>query len=156
LQLGSRLDELLSSRFYGVGSLQSLADLGLSFKADGTLALDAGKLNAQLAANRDGVEKFFATEDSGISNRFKALLDDLSGANDSLLSLGIKGLSDTIDVNKAKLSNMQDQLDEEKNQLYTKFYNMELAVSKLQSSLNALSSIDWILNSNYKSNNNNS
>jgi flagellar hook-associated protein 2 len=152
LQLGSRMYELLSGDFYGAGSIHSLAALGFTVNADGTLALDAARLETRLAADLEGVKQFFTAQTAGASDKFKSLLDSLSGEGNSLLSLNINALSQTIKENKAKMDQMQAQLEEERNQLTIKFYNMELAVSKMQSNLNALSSIDWITNTNNNSN----
>ncbi|MCC6123424.1 MAG: flagellar filament capping protein FliD [Pirellulales bacterium] len=148
LQLGSRMYELLTSEFDDAGSIHSLFALGFTVKADGTLALDAARLETRLAADLEGVKQFFTTKTAGASDKFKSLLDSLSGEGNSLLALNINGLDKTIRENKAQIEAMQARLDQDRDLLLIKFYNMELAVSKLQSNLNALSSIDWITDYN--------
>ena len=150
LQLDTQMSNFLTGQFFGLGSIRSLADLGITFNKDGTLALDTTKLTAQLAASGDAVKRFFTTEKTGFAAKLNDLIDNLSGPSDptkadnSLLTLGIKSLQETIDENKAKMDAMLARLDDDRNRLTQNFYNMELAIAKLQNSLNALSSIDWI------------
>ena len=48
LRVDTQLGNLLSSRFFGVGSVQSLEEIGVSLKDDGKLELDADQLKAKL------------------------------------------------------------------------------------------------------------
>ena len=130
-------------------------------KKDGSLILDTAKLNRLLATNRDDVKQFFTKKDNGLADKFNSLIESLSGPSDpkkadsSLLTLNVKALQDKIDAANAKMGEMQTKLDNERNRITLQFYNMELAVSKLQNMLNALSSIDWITNWNNNDNNGN-
>lgn len=57
----SQLRSILGATLAGSGlTMTTLAQVGVSFKADGTLGLDTGKLNAAVASDASGVARLFA------------------------------------------------------------------------------------------------
>ena len=59
--LNSQLHEMLNTPVNGAGSLTSLADVGVTFQTDGTLALDQTKLTAAMTSNFNDVAALFDT-----------------------------------------------------------------------------------------------
>lgn len=141
LRLDSELSYLLSGRFLGAGRIQSLAEVGIHVKDDGTLELNQDELEAKFAADPQAVQDFFTTKDVGFSARFAKLSDQLSGRDVSMLDERSKALEQKITDNQARIDAMTKRLDAQQESLYTEFYNMELAVGKLQSQLNVINSI---------------
>ena len=55
----SRLRAALSTSLTGVGALNNLSQVGITFQKDGSLTLDAGKLQSVISANPDGIATLF-------------------------------------------------------------------------------------------------
>jgi len=141
LRLDMDLSYLLSGRFYGAGSIESLAQIGIRLKDDGTLELDEAKLKAAYAADPAAVKRFFTEKDAGLSAKLDALIEQLCGVNNSLLTSRINGLKDTVQRNQDRIDLMNNLLDAKQQQLYNQFYLMDAAIAKMQSSLSVLGSI---------------
>jgi len=144
LQLNTDLSNLLSGQFYGAGSLQSLAALGVTFNNDGTLSFDQSTLDAAFTANPSAVQQFFTTKTSGFSDQLNNLITQLAGKTNSLISDEVQGLQQTVTQNQQQISEMQAHLTNEENQLYTQFYAMETAIAKLQNDLSVVQDISYI------------
>jgi flagellar hook-associated protein 2 len=141
LRLDSELSYLLSGAFAGAGSIRSLAEVGVRFQDDGTLSFNAAELRAKYAADPEAVAQFFTAEESGVSARFDKLLEQLGGADASLLAQRLRTLNDKIDRNQDRIKFMEDRLDVQRERLLLQFYRMEVAIGKMQSSLSALQAI---------------
>ncbi|MBN2580171.1 MAG: flagellar filament capping protein FliD [Pirellulales bacterium] len=152
LRLDTDLSRFLSGTFFGAGKINSLAQLGVSFKDDGSLAFDESKLDNLLQSDRDAVNEFFTTTKTGFSERFSNLIEQLSGSGDSLLDQKIKSLQAIIDGNNQRISAMESRLKNQSERLLMQFYNMESAIARLQNNLNALQTIQWITDSSNSQN----
>jgi len=144
LRLDTDLSYLLSGRFAGAGSIQSLGELGISLKADGTLDLDESQFKAAYAADPQAVKEFFTEEQFGVSARFGNLIEQIAGEEGSLLATRFETLNSKIQQNQERIDSMTEQLDRQREQLLTEFYRMETAISKMQSNLSVISAIQPI------------
>ncbi|NLX99772.1 MAG: flagellar filament capping protein FliD [Rhodopirellula sp.] len=141
LRLDTELSQLLSGRILGAGSIQSVAELGLTFNDDGTLAFDSAKLKAKFAADPAAVKAFFTTAQTGLSARFKTLSEQLANPDNSLLSHRFDALLSKIEQNSQRIELMDARLEKQREQMLMKFYRMELAIAKIQSNMTAIESI---------------
>jgi flagellar hook-associated protein 2 len=141
LQVQTNLTNLLSSQLFGNGAIQSLAALGITFNQDGTLGLNANQLQHQLTNNPQALQQFFANSGTGLSDKLNGMLDQLAGPGSSLLDNDISAISATITSNKTRITTLQSKLTADQTRLTSEFTNMEVVVSRLQSNLQALSSI---------------
>jgi flagellar hook-associated protein 2 len=141
VRLDSELSYLLSGPFAAAGSIQSLAEVGIQVKDDGTLTFDASKLRAKYAADPDAVKQFFTTAEFGVSARFDKLLEQLGGADTSLLTNRLDTLKDKIDKNQERIDFLGGRLDAQRERLLAQFYQMEAAIAKMQNSLSVLDAI---------------
>ena len=141
LRLDVDVPRLLSGRLVGAGSIQSLAELGLDLKNDGTLAFDESELQNRFTTDPEAVEQFFATEQFGMSAKFDQLIERLAGGTDSLLTRRIGTLADKIKDNDERIEFMNKRLDTQRERLFMQFYRMEMAIGKLQSNLSALDAL---------------
>lgn len=73
-----QLRGLIGGALTGLGVTSRLSDIGISFKADGTLAVDSTKLDAALNDPARGLAPFFAGTDS-VQGFAKAISDTLDG-----------------------------------------------------------------------------
>lgn len=144
LRMDSDLPRLLSGRITGAGSLTSLAELGITFKDDGTLVLDEEKLRTLYAQSPQEVQDFFSKEKTGLSARFDAMLEGMCGAENSLLSERLKAMEDKITDSQKRMDFMDARIKAQEVLLYSRFYAAELAIAKMKDTLSAISSIKAI------------
>lgn len=141
LRVETELADLLSGRFFGVGSVQSLEEIGVSFKDDGKLTFDKAKLRAKFAEDPESLREFFTHEELGVSAKLKALSETLVGEGNSLLVNRSATLSRKIDFNQERIGFLSERLDRQRDSLFKQFYHMETVIAKLQDSLTAIENI---------------
>jgi flagellar hook-associated protein 2 len=141
LQIESRLTRVLTDRFYGVGSIQSLEQLGISLDQEGRLELDESKLQDAFADDPDAVQQFFMDEDFGFAAQLDAVVESLAGEGNSLLLSRNEVLQRRIDEYADKIEFYNERLESERERLLKYYYNTELAISKIQSNLSAIQSL---------------
>ena len=151
---------LFAGRAYaGVGSLKTLASVGVSIGQDGKLKLDTDKLTTALATNPDDVRTLFTTN-------VKAVAADVSATPPVVGSPAVKGVgatlsdlldrftdaqtgvifksTDAINTQETQLKDRQTALAalvlSKKERLIRQFAKLEVTISGLKSQGNALSS----------------
>ena len=115
--------------------------MGIHVQNDGTLELNQDELEAKFAADPQAVQDFFTKPDVGFSARFGKLTDELAGGGISMLDQRSKAYSRRSATTRRRSTLMNKRLDAQQERLYMQFYNMELAVAKLQSQQSAIGSI---------------
>ncbi len=112
-----------------------LSDLGLSLQRDGTLAVNATKLDAA-AANLAELKKAFTTRDTaapennGFARRFSDLAKQLTGV-DGGLATRTEGLRSRIDKNSKSQDRVQDRVERFRARLVAQYSAMDANLSKL-------------------------
>jgi flagellar hook-associated protein 2 len=144
LRVENDLANLVTGRFFGVGSFQSLAAVGFDVDEEGQLSVDVAKLQAAFASDPDSLEQFFTDEDFGFAAKLKNVADQLAGANSSLLSSRIDALGTKIDDNTARIEFLNARLDAQRERLLLQFFRMETLVAQFQTSLSAVQNIQAI------------
>lgn len=144
LRLDTELSGLLTGRFYGNSSIQSLRQVGVNFKDDGTLEFDQAKLEEIYAADPEGVRDFFSKKDVGFSAKFNKLCEQLSGQDVSLMAQRFKALQTQIEQNEDKIASLDARLVKETERMYLQFYRMELAIAKIKNQSSVLDSLQYI------------
>ncbi len=157
LQIESRLTTVLTSRFLGPPSenntstlesglwdVQSLEELGISFGDDGKLTLDEFKLADRFADDPDAVREFFTHEEYGFAAQLTAAVDSLAGEGDSMLLSRTTALQNQVETYSERIEFYNQRLEREEERLLKYYYNLELAISKLQANQTALASIQPI------------
>lgn len=168
-RLGSELGLALSDRYVGVGSIQSIRELGITISSnDGTLSFDEDTLTAKFAEDPAAVKEFFSSDPTegedddnvadgyitlddlednpvigakGFAATMKELLESLIGADTSLVARRYTVLDDKITRNEEHIEFLTERLAAQREVLLWDFYYMELAISKLQNSASFLDSI---------------
>ncbi len=138
LRLESALADLLAGTFSGAGSIKSLVELGVKLDADGKLQFDTAKLQAKYAADPDAVKAFFTTATFGVAAKFNAKIESLAGDTNSLLTTRADGLQSNIDANTARIDQLNERLERQRERLLLEFFAMETAVARLQASLSSI------------------
>ena len=138
LQVETRMSRMMTSRLFGVGNIQSLEQVGLSFSEDGHLEFDELKLKDAFADDPEAVETFFTTEDLGFADKFIAVVESLAGEENSVLMLRNETLQKQIDNNYNRIEFFNSRLEKEEERLLTYYYNLELAISKIKANMSVV------------------
>lgn len=141
LRVDSELSSALSGRFFGAGDIQALKEIGLDLTDAGKLTFDSAKLTAKYASNPEAVTKFFTTDKIGFADKMDDLLETMSGAKRSLLVNRAQALQSRIDIYNERIAQYNVRLTRKQESLLKKFYNLELALGKLQNNLSAVGGI---------------
>ena len=140
-RLETEMGNLLSGLFAN-GSVKSLVELGISIDSgNGTLTLDQSTLEQAYEDDPSGVKAFFTTANTGFSAKFCNLADELTAANDSLTANRLDALDNIMSSNEIYMAMMEKRLLQLETRLYNEFYNMELAIQKLQDNASGLKAL---------------
>jgi flagellar hook-associated protein 2 len=136
--LQNQLRGVLNQASTSSSSYTRLSDVGLSLKADGTMALDATKLDSGLS-NLGQLQKLFAasgtdTASTGFMQRWKKLGDDALGV-EGAFSSRTQGLKDSLTRN----SKSQDAMSQRLSMTETRMRARYNALDTQMASLNATS-----------------
>jgi flagellar hook-associated protein 2 len=141
LRVRTDLSNLLAGSIFGAGSLRSLAQVGVKIGQDGTATFDEDAFQAQYNRDPQGVTDLLSSKDTGVSDRFKKLIDSLAGANFSVLVSRAKTLSQKIDDGQKRIDFLNARLDILRTRLLNQFSASESLIAKIQSNQSALSAI---------------
>jgi flagellar hook-associated protein 2 len=128
----SILDQVRRSVTDSVGGAGSLAELGITTGADGTLAIDDGRLSEALEADLPSIAALFSTEGTGVATRTDALLDGYlrSGGLFDTRTSGIQGRVDGIADDREALNRRLDALE---SRYRAQFNALDSLLAELQS-----------------------
>jgi flagellar hook-associated protein 2 len=141
LQIDSRLSRALTDRYAGLGSFESLAQIGLTVTDDGTLELNKDKLQTAFENDPAGLEEFLTNSQNGVAVKLSAVVDRLAGADESLLAVRSDALKNTIEANDDRLEKFAQQLERQQERMFLQFFQLESIIAKLQTSLSAIQNL---------------
>ncbi len=141
LRVESELTRLISGRFFGVGSLNSLEAVGLSLNDKGQLEFDQSKLTSTYNNDPEAVKSLFTADTLGVAAKFGAVLNRLAVDKTSTLATRINTLTIRIDNNNERIESMDEQLARQRERLLAEFFRIESVIADLQQGLSALSSL---------------
>jgi flagellar hook-associated protein 2 len=118
----------------GNTSLVNLTQIGISFKADGTMGLDTGKLNKALSDNRTGVAQLFSGADgkSGYGNQLSDMVKSFS-APKGALTMANDGINANMKDLKATYDRTSAAIDATMLRYRAQFQQLDLVVNRLNS-----------------------
>ena len=144
LRLDADLSRQVIGQYFGVGSVQSLAELGVSINDQGVLAFDKSKLEARYAADPESVETFFTDEERGFAAKIDTLIESLAGRDHSALVSRAEALQRQVESADERIAKMNARLERSRERLLLQFFRMEDAVGKIRNSLTAINQIALI------------
>ena len=112
---------------------QYLSDIGISFQKDGSLALDALKLDNALSDDATAVSHLFIGLQNGIGKRIPEAVDDYVGAVDGILTFRHNGIGQSIKRIDAKIAQEEARIAKLEEKLTNQFSALEKVVSQLKS-----------------------
>ncbi|EJN08294.1 flagellar filament capping protein FliD [Herbaspirillum sp. YR522] len=141
----SQLRSTLFGSVTGGNGISSLADIGISFQKDGTLALDNTKLTTASSANFAGIDNLFSST-GGIVTKLNTLMEGILG-DGGIIATKTNGLQASLKINtdrqtavQARLSTLKDTYTNQFNRLNVTLASMQSTQSYLTQQLSSLSS----------------
>jgi flagellar hook-associated protein 2 len=144
LRVESDLTRILTGRFFGVGAFNSLEAAGIEFEADGTLSLDKAKFQEAFANDPASLSTLFTHNTFGVSAKLNAAIDALASDDSSALGTRISTLNDQIERNQERITEMDQILERQQEQLLLEFARLESTIAAMRQSLSALASLQII------------
>jgi len=144
LRVDTTLSRLITDRYSGVGSFESLEAIGLSVDDKGKLSLDKAKLGEAFESDAQSLQTLFSDEERGIVAKFDQAVDSLAGSEFGLLTNRSDALQSTIDSNTARIDSFNESLDRQRERMLLEFYQLEQVIAGLQQSQSALASFQPI------------
>lgn len=144
VRLDSDLGRSITKQYFSSGSVRSFTELGITLDDNGKLTFDKTRLQARFNADPEGLTKFFTDETSGFAKKVDDTLERLVGRDNSTLVNRAKTLQKQLDDATKRIDFLTVSLTKQRERLTLQFYNMELAISKIKSNLQAVESIKYI------------
>lgn len=113
-------------------SYRSLSDIGISFQKDGSLALDAAKLEKTLNDDATAVSHLFIGLQNGLGKRVPDVVDDFVSAIDGTLTFRQIGIGQSIKRIDAKIIHEETRIASLELRLTKQFSALEKIVSQLK------------------------
>ena len=144
LRIDNDLSRLLTDRYFGVGEVQTLAELGISIDDQGKLSFDRTKFDERYAADPGAVEEFLTDENQGFAAKADKVLERLVGKENSALINRAATLNRQIEQTGERIGIWDERLERQRDRLLLEFFRLENTVSKIRANLSALQSLQII------------
>ena len=121
------------------GTIQRLEGIGIDFKSGGSQLeiKDGGKLESALATRGAEVRTLFSTASTGVVARLDSYLEKVTGATGTLTTQTDTFAKQSKSIDE-QIASMERRLTQQRAQLEQSFISMEVAQSRMQSQLSAL------------------
>lgn len=137
-QIQSQVRDELNKTPTGItGVNKSLSSIGVSFQTDGTLALDATKLDTAIQTDSTNVSDLFSSAD-GYATRLDSVLSEMLAFNGSI-DARTNAFTDRISDLSDRQANLESQLSRTEARLRARFTALDVLVASLNSTNTALS-----------------
>lgn len=122
-----------------VGDPEVLSAIGVTFQLDGTLSVDAAKLDAALSGNPTGVARLFTGSgtSTGLAGSISSTIDGFNAA-DGLLKVATDGASKAVRRLDEDYDVMQDRIDAKLARYRAQFQQLDAMMSSMNSTSNYL------------------
>lgn len=118
----------------GANAVTGLAQLGITFQTDGSLALDTTKLGTALSTNLNGVKQFFTGADgkSGVANLVSNVATQVVSTNGSLTN-ATNGINSTLTMLSKQYDSESARIDTVMATYRTQFSQLDVLMSQMSS-----------------------
>jgi flagellar hook-associated protein 2 len=140
LRVDTELSRLVTDRYRGLGSFETLTEVGISVDDKGKLSLDKAVFQEAFATDPEGLKTFFADdENGGVVSKFDAVFEKLVGIENGALTRRTESLQSTIENNAKRIEQMDSFLERQKEKLLIQYAQLESILADFQSTQSALS-----------------
>ncbi|SFH44612.1 flagellar filament capping protein FliD [Modicisalibacter xianhensis] len=137
--IDNRLRSAMSDSL-GTGTLQRLSDIGIDLKLDGSLELDADKLNGLLASSPASLSQFFSGDEvtDGFADKLDAVMEPML-KSDGILDTATSGLEKSIDSLGERYDRVESSINATIERYRKQFAAMDSLVAQMNSTTSYLS-----------------
>lgn len=144
-QILSSVRNVLTTAPTGItGNYNNLSDIGVSFQADGTIALDETKLSAAIQDDNNNVAELFSSAD-GYATRLDSVLTDMLGLNGTIATR-TNAYEDRISTLEDRELTLEGRLERTEVRFRAQFTNLDILMSNMSTTSGFLSQQLDILN----------
>ncbi len=112
------------------GTLTSLAQVGVTFQAGGTLKLDSTQLSSAMSNNFSDVTNLFSSA-SGYATRLQAWTQSVLASGTGLIANRTDSLNSTIQRYNDQISRLENRMTQLQKQYTTTYTNLNMALSSM-------------------------
>ena len=138
--LQAQLHGIVTHAVAGLGTVRTLADIGLKTNRNGSLTVDATTLSSAMGRDPSAIDSLFSTATNGIGAFVSTLVTQQTSTGSGILAMDQKGLNARITALDTQINQMQLRVDAYKKGLLAQFTAMEDTLSSLKSTSNYLTS----------------
>jgi flagellar hook-associated protein 2 len=137
------------ANYRGTGSIQSIADLGLTFDSNGVLSFDSSVLSAAAARDFAGVTDFLGTPATGgflqtATSTLNGLVDPTSGSVVAVLNSIAGQITDTDNL----ISQNQDRVDQLQKDLTARITAADALIAQMQQQVTYMTNLFTAMTAN--------
>ncbi len=137
--LQQSLQRLVTTAVDGLGSVRTLADIGVKTGRDGSLSLDKNVLKTAVAREPAALNGLFSQAATGMGDVASQMVDRFTNSTDGTLVLRQRGLNGAVDRLDDDQLRAQARIDAFRDRIVKQFTAMEKVVGSLNSISNFLS-----------------
>ncbi|MCU0700973.1 MAG: flagellar filament capping protein FliD [Myxococcaceae bacterium] len=131
--LQSALQGLVVGQANPGSPVRTLADIGVRTQNDGTLSIDASRLEKAIATDAGAVNALFQTATTGIAAATTSLVERYTSGSSSILELRKSGIDRSIRTMDSRIESLQLRVDAYRERLVRQFTAMERVVGQFKS-----------------------
>ena len=150
-QLGAEISTLVNGQISGVGAITSLSQLGVSVNSDGSLAFDSSTLTSAVRREprRDQAVLHPNRHHRGTGDRRVrgpvGQPDDTGRRRKQLPAVNAhQRVSSMMQQNTDQINSLNTMLSDEQTRLYNQYYQMESAISQLQTNMSIVNTFSML------------
>ena len=137
-EVNDQISNLMTGQFNVSGSINSLAQIGVTMNTDGTLSFDSSTLDSVFQSNPTDLQTFFTDSTNGMSAQFHQVVNYLTNAQASLLTNRVNALNTQITDNNSQITLLNSELNAQEEMLYAQYDNMDSTIGTLKSDLSVI------------------
>lgn len=139
----SKIRTALSSTVSGASTLTTTGEIGFKTERDGTITVDAAKLDTLLSSSYTAVKNLFIKQTgiTGVAQLISDAVDALDDVSDGTVTLRKSGLTSQIDRLTDEITKKEDAIAEYETRLKAKYAALDGLLRQLQGQSNYLSSV---------------
>ncbi|MBM4780198.1 MAG: flagellar filament capping protein FliD [Archangiaceae bacterium] len=138
--LQAALQAMVVNQGNPTSSVRTLADVGIKTGTDGTLSIDAARLEKAIGTDAGAVNALFQNATTGMSAVTTALVDRYTSGSSAILVARQTGINKSIRTMDDRITNLQLRVDAYRERLVSQFTAMEKVVGTFKSIGNFLTS----------------
>ena len=144
MRIQTELRRLVSDTVQDIsGKYKTVSQIGIQLDRYGSLTLDNEKLTKALEENPEDVYQLFVTEsddNSGVAQRLDAYIKHLTASKDGIIDVKTKALDNSMKTFRDSIEKMEKRVEQRMAMIEKQFLALEVAMAKMQSQQNWLSS----------------